>query len=593
LILAVITAFTIDSYKWLQADPTQTGTELLQQVVILLNGTAAQGSASPPALFSPGNYQVLINQLWFLSMIITLSAVVIGTLCFQWLSAYRRADAKYTSSPDALALRQVRFQGLIGWGVPYIPTILIMAVQAAVVLFVIGLLSLLWHMNEQAALPVLIVGGLAGLVVALLVLPVALPTLLPFLPRWARKLPQCPFKTPWSWAVHRVFILPSLLCSYIWALLSVLVLMCCGTLGPLCSSACHPTFRGCLDFDLLFDVFLWWHQSQISLLNDFKWEQYDKIWRQMREGMSSYANRYSYYLLRGLTSVLETLGSHPTATYVVHTCLQEFKGDSMGVLELNTLGGLFTAGFTELESRLLEGLRRDGQKKIQRASDVIALRKDFLNALILQYLVAPNLALHRNFLSLRVELYVRIMNTGASRSKNKLACDVIGPPSCEGQSDDDQAWLQRKYKEEVEELSSASGYIGKSLTCPVVTPRDANSLSLGKLRCLSKYIVSNSSLYSELRFQFLQCMEPLIGTERFRDHDAYATALISEAEFKTLPANEEGENSSGKTAGEYTAEILEEPRSAKERDNSYESGMKGTAASPMQTYLTSANILKT
>jgi hypothetical protein len=69
--------------------------------------------------------------------------------------------------------------------------------------------------------------------------------------------------------------------------------------------------------------------------------------------MSSHTNRYSYYLLHGLTSVLETLGSHPTATYIVHTCLQEFKGDSMGNEELDTLGGLFTAGFTKLECRLL------------------------------------------------------------------------------------------------------------------------------------------------------------------------------------------------------------------------------------------------
>jgi hypothetical protein len=475
LILGIITAFTIESYKWLQEDPTQMGTELLQQVVMLLNDSATRGSASPPAPFSPENYQVLINQLWVLSLIIALTAVVIGTLCFQWLSAYRRADAKYTSSPDALALRQVRYEGLIGWGVPYIPAFLIMAVQATIVLFVIGLLDLLWHMNEQAALPVLIAGGLAGLVGALLVLPVVLPTLLVFLPCRARKFPECPFKTPWSWTVHRVFIPPALLCSYLLVYPSVLVLMCCEILASFCSIPCHPILYGCIGSDTRFDFFLWWHQSQMSLLKDFKWEQYDKIWRKLCEGMSLGANRCSYYLLRGLTSVLEILGSHPTATYIVHICLQEFKGDSMGGSELDALGGLFTAGFTGLESRLLEGIR-DGQIKTQKTSDVIALRRNFLNALVLQYLVAPNLALHRNFLSLRVELYIRIRNTEVSWNKKELVDDMMGPPPSEIYLPS----LQRKYNEEIESLSSVLGYIGQSLTCPVVTPREADSLTSGK-----------------------------------------------------------------------------------------------------------------
>jgi hypothetical protein len=93
-------------------------------------------------------------------------------------------------------------------------------------------------------------------------------------------------------------------------------------------------------------------------------------------------------------------------------------------------------------------------------------------------------------------------------------------------------------------------------------------------------------------------MRPLINTERFRDHDAYATVLVltvSEAEFKTWPANEEGENSNDETAGdekEYRDTILVEHRSLEERNNAYEPGMKGAAASPMQMYLTGANILE-
>jgi hypothetical protein len=410
-------------------------------------------------------------------MFITLSAVFIGTLCFQWLSAYRRPDDTYMSSPDSLALSQVRFEGLIGWGVPNVPALLFMAVQMAIFLFVMGLLTLLWNVNKQTAMPLPFVGGLVGLFAVFYMFPVVIPTLLPC---WGRKLPQCPFKNPWSWAAHRIIILPTLLCSYTWVFLRGLVFLCYEQPGLFFSALSHPISYGRFCSNVLFDFFPWWHQSQISLLTDLKWEQYDKIWCQLREGVSSLgANRCSFYLLRGLTSVLEKLGSDPTATYIVRACLRVAKGDSMDSVELDALGSLFMAGFTELESRLLKGLQ-DGQNRAQRlgTSNVLVLRRDFLNALILQYLVAPNPALHQNFLSLRVELYIRIMNTTTPWNKDKLACDMMGPP-CEN---DDLPWLQRKYDEEVEKLSTASGYIGKSLTCPIVTPQDANSLTSGKSR---------------------------------------------------------------------------------------------------------------
>jgi hypothetical protein len=89
-------------------------------------------------------------------------------------------------------------------------------------------------------------------------------------------------------------------------------------------------------------------------------------------------------------------------------------------------------------------------------------------------------------------------------------------------------------------------------------------------------------------------MEPLIKAEQFRDHHAYATALILrglKAEFETSEANEEGENSNDETAGDARDERLVTHRSSKERDNTCESGIKGMAPSPMQMYLMSANIL--
>lgn len=300
LFLAIVTAFVIDSAKWLQYDSSERSAGLLGQVVLLLNATnGTERTVDPLPQFTPSRDVVTINQLWFLSMTQSLAAVVLGTLCLQWLSAFsRRAKAK--TQDKALALRQMRYEGLIGWGVPRVPAILLLNVQAALVLFAIGLLWFLWTTNKDVAFPVAIV---AGVTIFFLVLTTVLP-LLQSIVAWmfprSLAIPQCPFKSPISFIIHRFAVL----------------LAVCGSFLVQCfvgNGTRKEIYR--------------WRQEQIPLLTDTVWECYDELWRRKREGKGPQAHteetdtQYSHYLAHGLASVMAALIAKPSAVHIVHNCL--------------------------------------------------------------------------------------------------------------------------------------------------------------------------------------------------------------------------------------------------------------------------------
>ncbi|KAF9444519.1 hypothetical protein P691DRAFT_639821, partial [Macrolepiota fuliginosa MF-IS2] len=188
---------------WLTVEPAERSAELLSLVVSLLNATNATDRTVPqPPTFILDRDVVTINQLWFLSMTQSLAAVVLGTLCLQWLSAFTR-KSKIKTHDKALALRQMRYEGLIGWGVPRVPAILLLNVQAALVLFAIGLLWFLWSTNKDVAFPVAIVSGVTILYLVLTTMLPLLQSIIAWMFPKTLTIPQCPFKSPISFIIHR------------------------------------------------------------------------------------------------------------------------------------------------------------------------------------------------------------------------------------------------------------------------------------------------------------------------------------------------------------------------------------------------------
>ncbi|KAJ3566711.1 hypothetical protein NP233_g6833 [Leucocoprinus birnbaumii] len=376
LFLAVVTAFLIESGKLLQAEPIEIAADRLGLIVQFLNSTGTNQRIIPPlAPSQPSRSSITLNQLWYMSLFQSLAAVILGTLCLQWLSAFKHRN-KGRTQDRALALRQMRYEGLIGWGVPHVPAVLLFNVQAALILFALGLLELLWSENKDVAVPVLIVAGVTIFLLAMV-------TMLPLI------------QSVTAWIIHRSAVLTAILGSF------------------LAQYFVNKEFR---------ERIYKWRRDQLPLLIDTHWEDYDELWRCKREEWGPQAHSevndsdYSHYLARSLAAVMDALIARPSAVHIVHNCLQEVHGSKA---QAKTFRGLFHQTFTTDEEELLATASIGGE-------DFAALRKDFLSAHVLQYFVARNEKLHKTVLRHRVELFIRVNNT-ACRSKVEVGKSIECP----------------------------------------------------------------------------------------------------------------------------------------------------------------------
>ncbi|KAF9254627.1 hypothetical protein L218DRAFT_803602, partial [Marasmius fiardii PR-910] len=80
LFSAVVTAFTVESYKWLDTDSEDATAELLIQIANHLNLVNASAPTTIPTEFAPPTSSIRINTCWFLSLTLSLTAVIIGIL---------------------------------------------------------------------------------------------------------------------------------------------------------------------------------------------------------------------------------------------------------------------------------------------------------------------------------------------------------------------------------------------------------------------------------------------------------------------------------------------------------------------------------
>ncbi len=134
-------AFLVDSYKWLQPDSSDnTVTLLLHLSAQLANETNT--AASLPA-YSPSPAQIAINVLWFSSLILSLTSILLTIMVKQWLSEYTSPSG--TASPrHTLAIRQARVDSLADWHINVIVDWLPLLLISSLFLFFGGLATLLF-----------------------------------------------------------------------------------------------------------------------------------------------------------------------------------------------------------------------------------------------------------------------------------------------------------------------------------------------------------------------------------------------------------------------------------------------------------------
>ncbi|KAI0697485.1 hypothetical protein C8T65DRAFT_614721 [Cerioporus squamosus] len=155
---AVLTAFNVQSYHLLQPEPSDPTLALLQQIPAQLSGY----TLTPPFLnathttrpvdlaqasFQPPASAVWLNTLWFSSLVFSFTSALLALFVKQWLY---EAMVEGTSRESA-RLRQYRLNGLKKWHVGTIVVLPPILLQLASVLFLAGLLVLLWTLHNTVA----------------------------------------------------------------------------------------------------------------------------------------------------------------------------------------------------------------------------------------------------------------------------------------------------------------------------------------------------------------------------------------------------------------------------------------------------------
>lgn len=168
LFSAVLTAFNVESYKLLQPDPDQELLITLKAMSAQLNGytfnppfvnsTAPVSSSSRTSPFVAARHAVWLNALWFSALVCTLSASYVAIMVRQWLHQY--SSGLSGTSRETARLRQYRYESVQNWRVPEIVVMLPVLLQLALVLFLAGLLILLWNLYPSVALAASILIGI-------------------------------------------------------------------------------------------------------------------------------------------------------------------------------------------------------------------------------------------------------------------------------------------------------------------------------------------------------------------------------------------------------------------------------------------------
>ncbi|EEB94542.1 hypothetical protein MPER_06628, partial [Moniliophthora perniciosa FA553] len=209
LFSAVVTAFVIESYQWVDEDPADTTVALLTQLIsVQVNGS--QSAFLEPTQFKPDASSIRINVFWFLSLIFSLTSALFGLLCKQWVREHQR-DTMTRTPGEALALRQLRRDSLEKWKVPSFLSALPILLEIALLFFFVGVLDLLWSRHLVPFTVCLVAISFSA---GLYFLTALLPTLM--VPRdqksdivnrhFDRLSYQliCPYKSPQAWLVYRL-----------------------------------------------------------------------------------------------------------------------------------------------------------------------------------------------------------------------------------------------------------------------------------------------------------------------------------------------------------------------------------------------------
>ncbi|VDB86825.1 unnamed protein product [Peniophora sp. CBMAI 1063] len=170
LFAATVAAFVIESYHSLSPD---SGDQTVLLLAHLLNATTNSTSDAVVNVVSAEPFQlsasaVLVNILWFCSLLIVLACALLATLVQQWSRDYTRDIKRRDVLDESLVSRAYNHvyirMGVDRYGMDEVVNLLVSLVHLSVILFAIGLMLFLFPINSAVAwcsLFVLAVFGIA------------------------------------------------------------------------------------------------------------------------------------------------------------------------------------------------------------------------------------------------------------------------------------------------------------------------------------------------------------------------------------------------------------------------------------------------
>lgn len=183
-----MTAFIVQSYPSLQEDPADVTAALLRQILLKMDHGSLNSEKTADSLlldsppFEASTAILLVNILWFASLLFSLVSASIGMLVKQWLREYLAVDSTFPQVQ--LRVRHFRAQGLAaGWKVFQLAAILPQLLQLSLGLFFIGLCIFAWSVHPA-------LGKTAIPIVALWACFIGFTTLAPAFSA------RCPYKSP-------------------------------------------------------------------------------------------------------------------------------------------------------------------------------------------------------------------------------------------------------------------------------------------------------------------------------------------------------------------------------------------------------------
>ncbi len=188
----------MQSYQLLQPGSTDSTVALLQEISSQLSSftitphfvNCTRDGSIPGYIQSPfyaPTSAVWLNTLWFSSLVFSLASASIALFVKQWLHEATVQGNLHESA----RLRQYRLNGLLKWRVGTIVMILPILLQLASVLFLAGLVVLLWTLHTTVA-------AITSSLVAILFTSFLTVTVLPVLKS------DCSYRSPASFAIYAV-----------------------------------------------------------------------------------------------------------------------------------------------------------------------------------------------------------------------------------------------------------------------------------------------------------------------------------------------------------------------------------------------------